>query len=66
MLDAALASITKHRRKIVELVQAKSKSTSGTTFEWIAVNSARHRPMVHPTLWKKYGRESDDDDALGN
>ena len=61
MLDAALASITKHRRKIVELVQAKSKLTSGTTFEWIVVSDGSTDGTSH--VVEKYGRESDDDDV---
>ena len=39
MLDAALASIAKHRPKIVELIQARSNVASNTTaIEWIVVS----------------------------
>mmetsp|Transcript_31275 Transcript_31275/g.46148 ORF Transcript_31275/g.46148 Transcript_31275/m.46148 type:complete len:328 (-) Transcript_31275:2263-3246(-) len=38
MLDAAIASLEKHRARVIELAQAKSSITSTSTFEWIVVS----------------------------
>jgi dolichyl-phosphate beta-glucosyltransferase len=55
MLDATLASIAKHRKKIVELAQTKS-GTKSTAFEWVVVSDGSTDGTVR--VVETYGRKT--------
>jgi dolichyl-phosphate beta-glucosyltransferase len=61
MLDATLASIAKHRKKIVELAQTKTGTNQSTTFEWIVVSDGSTDGTAH--VVEAYGRKASGDDV---